>query len=323
MEETPITRMERYHLEKNKKTKKRGGCLKWFLIILICIIGMGACGYFQFKGSIDKIHEDVSEEVDPHESRGKKVNLKRGDAFSVLLLGIDTGEYGRVDQGRSDSIMIMTISPKNNRTRLTSIPRDSLVPIVGHDTTDKINHAYAYGGAAMSINTIQSFLDVPIDYYVAINMAGVQQMVDAVGGITITPQTTFTQGNFTFYEGQITHMDGAMALEYSRMRELDGDYARQNRQREVVMAIIAQLVTVEGVMNYQSVLKAMEQNIQTNMTFDEMVEVSLNYRDAAGTIENDQLSGEGTTIDGIYYEIISDEEVARVSAAINKELFGE
>lgn len=319
MDETTTTRVEKH--QSNKKGKKRKGCLKFLLIVLLVLTVFGVWAYFYFKSSMDKIYDDVSEEITVHESRDDKVSLKRGEAFSVLLLGIDTGEYGRVDRGRSDSMMIMTVNPKNNRTTLTSIPRDTLVPIVGRGTNDKINHAYAFGGAAMSINTVQSYLDIPIDYYVAVNMAGIQQMVDAVGGIDLTPSATFTQGPYTFQEGQATHMDGAMALEYSRMRKMDGDYARQNRQREVVMALVDELASIENVMNYQSVLKTMELNVMTNMTFDEMVEVSINYRNAAKEIDSYQLKGQGTMIDGVYYEIVPDEEVQKASQTIKDELF--
>lgn len=315
-----ISRVERYHLQ-NKKPKKRHGCLKFLLVVIVLLLAGGFWVYSKVKDSVDQTYENTSSEVDPHDSRkNKKISLKRGDAFSVLLLGVDTGEYGRVEKGRSDSMMLMTLNPKENQTVITSIPRDSLVPIIGHGTEDKINHAYAFGGPAMSINTVQSFLDVPVDYYVAVNMAGIEQIVDAVNGITITPRTTFTQGDYTFYEGEKMHMNGSMALEYSRMRKDDGDYARQQRQREVVQAIMDRLISIDGITNYQSVLKTMENNVKTNMSFDEMIEVSLNYRKAAEHIENDQLQGEGTMIDGIYYEVYSDEEISRVSHAIKTQL---
>ena len=68
---------------------------------------------------------------------------------------------------------------------MLSLPRDTRTEIVGHGKTEKINHAYAYGGIPMAINTVESYLDIPIDYYVKMNMEGFQEIVDAVGGVTV------------------------------------------------------------------------------------------------------------------------------------------
>lgn len=74
----------------------------------------------------------------------------------MLLLGIDTGDLGRTDQGRSDTMMVAAVNPTDQKTTIVSIARDTYVPIVGHGTDDKINHAYAFGGAAMSMNTVKA-----------------------------------------------------------------------------------------------------------------------------------------------------------------------
>src|SRR5699024_9222691 len=104
-------------------------------------------------------------------------------------------------------------------------------------------------------------------------------------------------------------MDGAMALAYSRMRKDDGDYARQGRQREVVLATVNKIASFNTILNYQSVLQTMEDNVMTNMVFDEMVNVFMNYQDAINNIEEVQINGSGTMMSGVYYEIIPDEEI--------------
>ncbi|WP_390628435.1 LCP family glycopolymer transferase [Bacillus litorisediminis] len=86
---------------------------------------------------------------------------------------------------------------------MLSIPRDTRVEIVGRDMEDKINHAYAYGGVAMSMATVENFLDIPIDYYIEINMEGFKEIVDAVGGVEVHNAFTFSYEGYTFEEGTI------------------------------------------------------------------------------------------------------------------------
>ncbi|PJH64448.1 LCP family glycopolymer transferase, partial [Salmonella enterica] len=100
-----------------------------------------------------------------------------------------------------------------------------------------------------------------------VNMEGLQQIVDAPGGITSTPSMSFTSGNYSFTEGQPTQMDGDMALSYVRMRYEDpqGDYGRQARQRQVVQGIISSIASIDSIFNYQDVLSVLGNNMQTNM----------------------------------------------------------
>lgn len=309
--------------QKNKKNKKgRGrGCLWTFLILLLIGGGLVMFAYFRLKSTTDTIHEDVTKDTIVHTSREKeKLELNRDTPFSILLLGIDTGDKGRVDRGRSDTIMVMTINPRTNETTLLSIPRDTYTEIVGKGFQDKINHAYSFGGAAMAMNSVQNFLDIPIDYYVSVNMKGIQQIVDAVGGITLTPSRSFNQDGFSFVEGQPTAMDGEMALAYSRMRKLDSDYGRQGRQREVVSETLNKITSLNSVLNYQPVLKTMEDNVLTNLTFDELTNIFLNYRGALTNMEQIQVQGSGQRMNGIYYEIIPQEQVDEISANLQKQL---
>ena len=318
--EDNINEYSRRNKEKNKKKRGRG-CLWSFLILLL----VGAClvifAYFRLKSTTDMIHDDVTKDTIVHTSREKeKLQLNRDTPFSILLLGIDTGDKGRVDRGRSDTIMVMTINPKTNQTTLLSIPRDTYTEIVGKGFQDKINHAYSFGGAAMAMNSVQNFLDIPIDYYVSVNMKGIQQIVDAVGGITLTPSRSFKQDGFSFVEGQPTAMDGEMALAYSRMRKLDNDYGRQGRQREVVSETLNKITSLNSVLNYQPVLKTMEDNVLTNLTFDELTNIFLNYRGALTNMEQIQVQGSGQRMNGIYYEIIPQEHVNEISANLQKQL---
>lgn len=303
------------------KHKKRRRWPRVLLVILLLFASAFTYGYYRLRKTSDNIYSDISK--DKHPSREEQeVDLKDKKPFSILLMGIDTGDQGRVDQGRSDTIMVMTVNPEKDKTTLVSIPRDTRTEIIGRGFDDKINHAYAFGGPAMSVNTVQNLLDIPIDYFVSVNMAGIQQIVDAVGGVSVTPGISFNQDGYSFVEGQETKVNGEAALAYSRMRKQDpeGDFGRQERQREIVLAILKKGASFDSILNYQSVLNTMEDNLQTNLDFNDMVSIFMNYSSALSNINQIQMDGEGTKIDGIYYLNIPEETIADVSSELKEEL---
>ncbi len=152
-------------------------------------------------------------------------------------------------------------------------------------------------------------------------MAGLKELVDAVGGIEVNNDLTFSQDNYDFTIGKIT-LDGDQALAYSRMRHEDpnGDYGRQERQRKIVEGIAKKVLSFDGVSKYQDILSAVESNMKTDMSFDNMRTIALDYRDAFKTIKQDQLKGEGFMQDGISYQRVSEEELNRVQTELKEQL---
>ncbi|MFY1067084.1 LCP family protein [Enterococcus sp. AD013-P3] len=300
------------------------GIVSVILLLTVVIVGVGVKVYFDVSRSAQRTYESVERnqgKTPGSAQRKTQLDLKKQEPFSILLLGIDTGDLGRTDRGRSDTMMVVTVNPGQKKTTIVSIARDTYVPIVGYGKNDKINHAYAFGGAAMSMDTVQSYLDIPIDHYAAVNMAGLKQLVDAVGGITIGNNMEFTQDDFTFRHGLIS-LTGESALAYSRMRHEDprGDYGRQERQRNIVIGVVKKLLTMDGITKYQEVLKAVEANLKTDLSFEDMKEIALNYRDSFGTTMTDQLSGEGFMQDNISYQRVSEEELKRVQNELDDQL---
>ena len=248
--------------------------------------------------------------------------VEQGESISILLLGIDTGDLGRTEQGRSDSIIVATINPNTEKTTLLSIPRDTYAEIVGYGTWDKINHAYAFGGTAMSINSVQNLLNIPIDFYVSVNMEGIKEVVDAVGGVNVNSPIAFNQNGYDFVVGT-NYLDGEAALAFSRMRHEDpaGDTGRQGRQRLVIEAVLRKLATPETLMNYQAILASLSANVQTNFQMTDYLSLRSNdYLAAANNIQQEQLGGAGGMMDGIYYNFVDDAELARVQALMQGEL---
>lgn len=297
------------------------GIVGFIAVLTIAAVGIGAKVYMDLSGSVQKTYESVERQLDTKrkEDQGKVIAEKK--PFSVLLLGIDTGDLGRTEVGRSDTMMVAAVNPTLKKTLIASIARDTYVDIVGKGTKDKINHAYAFGGAGMSMDTVEKYLDIPVDHYVAINMKGLKELVDAVGGITVSNDQKFTQDNYTFEYGKI-HLDGDQALSFSRMRHEDsrGDYGRQERQRKIVEGVAKKLLTFDGVTRYKEVLDAMEENVKTDMSFDDMKKIAADYRSAFSDIQQDQLQGEGFMQEGISYQRVSETELNRVQTELKKTL---
>lgn len=236
------------------------------------------------------------------------VQAKGSESQSILLLGIDTGDLGRIEQGRSDTIMVMNINNDNGDATIASIPRDAYVNIPGYGM-DKINHAYAFGGVDLSMATVNDFLGTNIQSYVVVNMAGLKEIIDVVGTVTVTPPTSFTIGGYDFIEGVSVDLDSDMALAYARERYTSGgDYARQERQRQIVEAIILKTLSVESITNYIPLFSALSDNIVTNLSLPDLLKLYSTYN-GASTFDTYQLVGYGEMIDGIYYDQIDSDSL--------------
>lgn len=289
------------------------------VVLLVAVGGYLGKVYFDVKKTADGVYEESTRIKS--QLREKPVSVKQGEAMSILLLGIDNGEFDRTEQGRSDSMMIATVNPDKKQTTIVSIPRDTYTEIVGLGTLDKLNHAYAFGGPEMSMDSTEKLLGVPIDHYVSVNMHGLKEMVDAVGKIQLENNIEFTQDGYEFHQGPV-QLDGDAALAYIRMRYDDpnGDYGRQERQRKVVMAIIKKAMSPSIIANYGTILNTLEDHVKTDIPWSQMTAMQSKYWDAFSHIENDQLQGVGAMREGVSYQDINPEELKRVHIFLKEQL---
>ncbi|WP_264739720.1 LytR family transcriptional regulator [Cytobacillus firmus] len=302
-----------------EKKKKRLWLRVLGVIFLLLIAGTGIYGYTVYKSltsAVETMHEPINREKS--EKRKEQITLEKKEPFSVLMLGVDEREG---DSGRSDTMIVLTVNPEKNSVKMLSIPRDTRTEIVGKGIDDKINHAYAFGGIEMSMNTVENFLDVPIDYYMQINMEGFKDIVDAVGGVTVNNDLDFTYEGVTFPKGSIT-LNGEKALKYSRMRYEDprGDFGRQLRQRQIIQEVIRQGASFSSLTKFDDIFEALGNNIKTNMTFNEMVDIQKHYKNAGKDIEQMTIEGSGQKINSIWYLLVSDEEKLRVQTELKEHL---
>ncbi len=293
---------------RKKRSRKVVTIVLSFFLIGILVYGISV--FVSLNFAWHSIHKPISEV--------SSVRVKTNKPFSILLLGVDERKN---DVGRSDTIIVLTVNPKKESMEMLSIPRDTLTEIVGKGTKDKINHAFAFGGAQMSVNTVQKFIGIPINYYVEMNMEGFKEIVDAVGGITVHNTFEFSYENHHFPLGDLS-LNGKEALAYARMRHDDprGDFGRQERQRQVIEGVMKKGASLSSIWNYGSIFKSLGRNLQTNLTLSQMVHIQKNYGKARNHVDQMAINGSGTTMNGIYYFVVPEDEKKRVQEKLQSHL---
>ncbi len=303
--------------------------LMFFSLLAVTTIGLGAYGLTilnQSTNTLSKTFKGIGDENNV---------IAENKPMTILLMGVDTGSGSREDQwvGNSDTMILVTVNPQTRETTIMSLERDILTNITqdGETVQAKLNAAYAQGGAELAIKTIQDLMNIHIDRYAMINMKGLVQLVDKVGGITVNNPFDFDisiEENEPEYTAKIPpgrqEIDGEQALVYSRMRYQDpeGDYGRQKRQREVIEKIIKKVLTLDGLSNYQGIIEAVSDNMQTNISLDTNSLMQLmGYRDALKNIRMEQLKGEDATLaDGGSYQIVTSEHLLKMQNILRKSL---
>lgn len=213
---------------------------------------------------------DATEEV-------KLPDWDKKERVNMLLLGVDDRDDGVV--ARSDTIILVTIDPATKQVGMMSIPRDLLVTIPGLGE-EKINAAYSAGeesgvtGAGLVRATVEYNFNIPIHYVAEVDFEGFQRIVDTLGGVTIDvpapikddahPGEGFNYTRIYFHTGP-QHMDGKTALRYARTRHDDNDFARANRQQQILLALREQAVARNLIANARELLMALSDTVRTDI----------------------------------------------------------
>ncbi|QHW30854.1 hypothetical protein GZH47_08315 [Paenibacillus rhizovicinus] len=296
-------------------------------MILIVAGGLVYFLYHSAEQTADKMYEDiktkpvyVSKDTEVKKPSATPIKMKNLDPFTVLVLGVDQRQN---DRGRSDTMIVLTVNPALHSILMFNIPRDTRTDIIGHGTVDKINHAYAFGGVEMSIQTVENFLDYPIDYYAKVNMEGFARIVDLLGGVEVDNPFAFDYEGRTFAEGHLV-LNGTDALKYSRMRYDDprGDFGRNTRQRDILQEVMNHALNVSNLTHLNSLLGQLGDSVKTNITFDEMKEFLTDYRPQIKTMETVEIKGQGKIINKIWYYLVDDKERNRIHNMIKSHLQG-
>ena len=270
--------------EQGKPKKKRKSKVKRLLIILLILLALLAGGMYLAVGSVyDQMHYEEVEAVttEPMEEEG---------VINVLLIGNDSRKNG--EDGRSDAMILLSISSKTKTIYMTSLLRDMYVEIPGYKS-NRLNAAYSFGGAELLMDTIEQNFGITLNRYVLVNFEAFANLVDAVGGVELdltSEEIEYVNGYLVEYniltnrpEGTdymdasvsgMVHLNGPQALAYSRNRYLGTDFGRTERQRKVLEAIIKKL-PMTLVTNPKELFEGLMTNLTTNLTKEECYWLSL------------------------------------------------
>lgn len=280
-----------------------------FFVIVIVTVSLGTMGVIN---KVDR-PDDSNKLSAVRQEKQELATEDELEPMNILLLGLDGESEGSDIQSqttRTDAIVLLSINPNTKETKMVSIPRDTRVYYPEYDRYDKINHAYAYGGPEMTIQLVEEFLEVPVDYYASVNMAGLANLVDSIGGVKITSPLTFEYRGTQFHENQIRDVDGQKAMNFIRMRKDDpqGDFGRQNRQKILMMAIADKLMDL-SLFEYTKLVPFAVENVRTNANIAEAYELYSQYKSAVRNMDIVDASDSyrGVMVKGIYYGVITDE----------------
>lgn len=312
------------HSQKVRKQKNhKKGMPVWLKVLFMCfllviIAGVAFAGFTFYKlNQLGATINDGTEERQPSKLRREDVNVDDKDPISIALFGIDSDETREGLGERSDSIMILSVNPNTNKTVMVSIPRDTRAEIVGNDSVEKINHAYAYGGPQMAKDSIENLMNVPIDHYVSINMDGLKNLIDIVGEVTVVSNATFDLKGKSYVEGTSYDMNGEEALTFIRSRYEDGsggDFGRQERQQLVVEALGDKLLSASSITRVNSILDTLGHNVKTDLTMSDIQDIGTKYNGARRNVEGLQLEGTGETLDdGLWYFLPYENNLEEIS----------
>jgi polyisoprenyl-teichoic acid--peptidoglycan teichoic acid transferase len=293
-----------------EKTKKRNRIIKRFVLIagllFFGIVSYGCYILYQAYEAATQSYDEL-ERGDKSKLREEAVEVSN-DPFSILIMGVEDYSTGG-QNGRTDSLIVATFNPTDESVKLLSLPRDTLAEIPGKVEKDKINHAYAFGGKEATIESVETLLNIPIDYYVTIGFNGFKEIINEIGGVTVDVPFDFYEnsddggGKIYFTEGQMK-LNGREALAFARMRKQDprGDFGRNDRQKQILTAAADKILSLSSLTKLDDVARHIGENVQTNMRISQAIAIQRNYPDfSINKIESLTLNGTDQYIGGIYY----------------------
>ena len=243
------------------------------------------------------------------------------DVINILFIGSDA--RSDVEGQRSDTMMLFSIDKQNKKLKLTSFLRDSYVYIPSKKYNTKLNAAFSYGGTQLVMDTLEYNFGVKIDHYVMVNFKVFRQLVNLLGGITVDGVTE-AEAKYMREEVKIkgikegtNHMTGKAALWYCRIRYVDNDFRRTERQRKVIGAIVSKALKTNPV-KLMSIVKQVLPNISTDIDSSELVGLAAGaaLRFLYYDIEQQQIPAEGTWTDAR----ISGQLVLKTDIEANREI---
>lgn len=303
--------------EKRARYKISWTRVLFVLTVLIAVLSCaaGAAYYATNKYLVTPVTADNGQTL-PDKLADDSLNNK----INILLLGLDDGDIDDPNlPNRSDSMIVASIDPEKSTVNLLSIPRDTRVNIPGYKGLDKINNAYFFGGSKLAVRTVEDFLGIPIQYYVAIKWQGFIKVIDILGGVDLyvdrdmAYEDPYADLSINLHKGY-QHLDGHKTGEYVRFRHDElGDIGRVQRQQKFFKALSDQFLQFGTLIKIPALVSAINQNAVTNMSGYTFVKVANTLRSIkSGTMNTDMLPGDFVTIHDISYWEPNKEQIKQV-----------
>lgn len=266
--------------KKPKKKKKKRHPVRNTIIVILCIaLCIGGFGYQKIDKLLSSFQGEEGLSDNAYVDAADLTKIP--DQINVLLVGVDARE--NEEASRSDTMMLVTLDKKNKQIKLTSFLRDSYVEIAGTNSWNKLNAAYFRGGVQTLSDTLELNFKVDIQYYAIVDFEIFQTIVDEIGGIRV--DVTEKESYYTYHSGFVkvpvrieagedVLLNGEQALWYSRIRYLDSDFKRTERQRKVIKAIVDKASTMSLTKLY-SLAEAIVPLVKTNMSTNQILSLGL------------------------------------------------
>ena len=270
------------------------------IILLITVGGVYWYGNHLFN-KIERVEVDTND-VGITEEVQDKLSEYSNSVINIALFGIDAEEGSA---GRSDSIIIATIDTIHKKLKLTSIMRDAYVNI-GDRGLDKINHAYAFGGAQLAIKTLNENFNLNIEDFIAVNFTTMPKIIDKLGGVTIDITSEEVSHISGISSAGTYTLTGEQALAYSRIRYASGgDYVRTDRQRTVLNKVFEKILDANFT-QYPGLLSEILPMVKTSLDYSEILDIGSEILKMGVTgLEQERFPRdgycEGKMINGVYY----------------------
>ena len=262
-----------YHLKSQKTNSVKSGFLKRIFRLLLVILA--AVTFFFFLVYIFFVLISHIMFFDFFMHYFPQQNMK---GVNILVFGVDATKGVK----RSDSIVLFHFDLQENTVGALSVPRDTKVKVDGHGFT-RINHAYAYGGTSLLVNSISTFLGLPIDHYIKVDINGLSRFIDRIGGVPLmVEKDLFYQDNaqnleINLKKGQ-QNVSGDQAIEYMRFRsDSQGDIGRIERQQLLMESLAKKLTRPKFILELPVLVRTLRRLIQTDMSVKEMISLSIHF----------------------------------------------
>lgn len=272
----------------------------------------------------DSTKNDAEAKEDSTES--KKTEKSITDSSFVLYVSGNDSEGELKANGRSDVNMLIAVNPQTGKILLVNTPRDYYVTLAGIGELDKLTHAGIYG-VDESMRTLSGLYGIPIQYYVKLNFTGFEEIIDALGGVTVESDVDFTVANWHYVVGE-NNLSGIEALAFARERYsfATGDRQRGKNQQAVIRGVVKKVCSPAILTNYLDLLHAAEGTVETNMAMNDITALVKYQLDKGINWDIESISADGTgdqkhcySAGGSGYVMIPDQaSVDAVKAKLNE-----